>query len=998
MANNINKVWELMGINPETGTGTYKNRMGLGNAITRDNGIPLDLSSLHATYNDAVVYAATSSIAYVDQVVAAEGVVYIITAESQGKVTIDTYKDSITGKIIEGEAKEYDVFLKPVGTIPGFDEAENGTLPQIQIGDDGKRTLTWVPISAIVEGDGNTVTEVKGATNDSHVTVTPEYDQTNDKYTYTISVNVEDKADAEQVADDIAAAKEEVEGSISSAVQTLEGQISDAKSELEGDISDLEDKFDGIIGVEAEGETPASGLYAAIAEAEQRAKDYADANDTDTVYNDEEVRGLISGLDSRVGTAEGKIEDIEDVISGDENGLIKQITDLGTAISAETERATAAEEKALTDAKAYTDEEIEGLSVAIEQKEGVEYIIVKNKAGEEVASANASKFVQDSFLNDVSYDPETRKVSFTWSMGDGSTKTDEIEIGDLVDTYTAGTGLTLNGNEFGVNTDVIATKDDIDDINEVLATKFDSTQVDAAIDAKLVAVNTAIGTKADAEETTAALALKANAADVATTVEGLEATIAEKAVKSDVETALATKVDKDTYATDKSTFATKTELQTVEENAGEAVNALADAVYTKTAADAKFDTIENVAATYATKEALGEVATTANNSAAKVTNLEDKIKEITEVGGEPNSIEYIKVNGEIQTPDAEKAVNIAVPVMSDVKVSDLKDGGAALQDIADLKTGVAGNADNITLINQKLNAEQLGLAALNTRLSSLETEVGVVESSRIDALEGVVGNAEAGLVKIVAGHTADLITLNTKDAELTAAIEANGKLIAANTAKFADYRTVADSYSKAEVEELIDGVVGQIDYSPYALKTDVANTVAELTTAINGKADAKATEDALALKANAADVYTKTEADAAFMTQDEVDSRINALIVGADPEGGKTIENIQNLVKYVDENAGDIAELITTVGNNTTAIENAVAAIGENKTAIEDLQDNVTAGLADVTVHSSTEIEVAARTGENVTGVELSIKEVNVNKLVQTTGDVLILNGGSATV
>lgn len=773
MANNINKVWELMGINPETGTGTYKNRMGLGNAITRDNGIPLDLSSLHATYNDAVVYAATSSIAYVDQVVAAEGVVYIITAESQGKVTIDTYKDSITGKIIEGEAKEYDVFLKPVGTIPGFDAAENGTLPQIQIGADGKRTLTWVPISAIVEGDGNTVTEVKGAANDSHVTVTPEYDQANDKYTYTISVNVEDKADAEQVADDIAAAKEEIEGSIDSAVQTLEGKITEAKSE----------------------------------------------------------------------------------------------------------------------AKTYTDEEIEGLSVVIEQKEGVEYIIVKNKAGEEVASANASKFVQDSFLNDVAYDAASGKITFTWTMGDGSSKTDEVAVADFVQTYTAGTGLTLNGNEFGVNTDVIATKGDIENINEVLATKFDSTQVDAAIDAKLVVVE----------------------------------------------------------------------------------------------------------ATYATKTELAPVTQTANNASTAVANLETRFDEIVAVGGEPNAINKIQVNGE-ELSITNKTVNIPVPVMGEVKVSDLKDGGAVLQDVADLKTGVAGNADNITLINQKLNAEQLGLAALNTRLSSLETEVGVVESSRIDALEGVVGDAEAGLVKVVASHTADLITLGTKDTELAAAIEANGKLIAANTAKFADYRTVADSYSKAEVEDLIDGVVGQIDYSPYALKTEVASTVAELTTAINGKADAKATEDALALKANAADVYTKTEADAAFMTQDEVDSRINALIVGADPEGGKTIENIQNLVAYVDENASDIAELITTVGNNTTAIENAVAAIGDNKTAIEDLQDSVTAGLAGVAVHSSTEIEVAARSGENETGVELSIKEVNVNKLVQTTGDVLILNGGSTTV
>ncbi|MBO5424039.1 MAG: hypothetical protein J6A25_00830 [Lachnospiraceae bacterium] len=187
MANNINKVWELMGINLETGTGTYKNRMGLGNAITRDNGIPLDLSSLHATYNDAVVYAATNAIAYVDQVIAAEGVVYIITTESQGKVTIGNYKDSITGKIVESEAKEYDVYLKPVGTIPGFDEAANGTLPQIQIDEEGKRTLTWVPIDAIVDGDGNTKTVVAAGSPNVHVTTTQ--NEETDTYTYTISVD-----------------------------------------------------------------------------------------------------------------------------------------------------------------------------------------------------------------------------------------------------------------------------------------------------------------------------------------------------------------------------------------------------------------------------------------------------------------------------------------------------------------------------------------------------------------------------------------------------------------------------------------------------------------------------------------------------------------------------------------------------------------------------------------------------------------------------------------
>lgn len=188
MANNITNVWKLMGIDPTTGTGTYKNRMGLGNAITRDNGIPLDLSTLHATYNDAVVYAATSSIAYVDQPIAAEGVLYLITEESQGKVKISSYRDSITGKLISGEEKEYDVYLKRVGIVPtgdnasivvsgeglvklfAFDGAQAGAVP---VKEDGK--LVWKTLEEIGAGDGNdnTTYEFEVCEHKTGIVVTP---------------------------------------------------------------------------------------------------------------------------------------------------------------------------------------------------------------------------------------------------------------------------------------------------------------------------------------------------------------------------------------------------------------------------------------------------------------------------------------------------------------------------------------------------------------------------------------------------------------------------------------------------------------------------------------------------------------------------------------------------------------------------------------------------------------------------------------------------------
>ncbi len=993
MANNINRVWELMGINAANGTGTYKNRMGLGNAITRDNGIPLDLSSLHATYNDAVVYAATNAIAYVDQVIAAEGIVYIITAESQGKVTIGNYKDSITGKIIESDEKEYDVYLKPVGTIPGFDEAADESLPRVHIGDDGKRTLTWVPISAIIN-DTNTKTEVEVAEGESRISVDEAYDSTTDKYTYSISVNVADLADSEQVAEDIAAAKEDVEGQIASAVETLEGKISDEEAARNAAIGSAsvpavgtegEDDYvpaKAATGLHAVIEAADAALETKIAQALQDAKDYADGQDG-------EISETIEALDGRVETAEGKIEDLEDVVGNAGSGLVKELADLATALADETERAEEAEAKILTDAKTYTNEEIAGLTVAIEQKEGVEYIIVKNKAGTEVASVNASKFVQDSFLNDVSYDPTTRKVSFTWSMGDGSTKTDEIEIGDLVDTYTAGEGLTLNDNKFAVNTEVIATKSDIEDVNEELATKRTEAQVDDQIDAKLVAVNAEIAKKADAETTNAAIALKANAADVASTVEGINTELAKKAVKTDVETALSGKVDKESYTADKQTFnatyATKTELSDAVEDFGEAIGTLTENVYSKTDADAKFDTITNVSSTYATKAALEVTDKNVADNAKAIEDLDDRVDSVI---ADNITITSISVNGTTQTIDSNKNVNISVPVISTVKVSDLKDGGEVLQDIADLQEAVEGNTGDITTINNRLNAEASGLVALSTRLSTLETEVKIEGESRIDALEGIVGDTNSGLVKVVAEHTANITNLGAKDAELAG-------LIAGNTAKFNDYRTIADSYSKSEVDNAIEGAVDAIDFTPYAVKTEVAKTVESLTGEINKKADSEATTQALNLKANASDVYTKTEADAEFMTQDEVDARINALIAAADPEDGKTIENIANLVKYVDENAGEIAELITAVGDNADNIAANTEAINANADAIEELQDALETSIAATTVHSSTEITVANRTGTNETGVALAIKEVNVNKLVQTEGEFLILNGGN---
>ena len=57
---------------------------------------------------------------------------------------------------------------------------------------------------------------------------------------------------------------------------------------------------------------------------------------------------------------------------------------------------------------------------------------------------------KDQFLKGVEYIPSATALDFTFYLADGTEKLTRVEIGDLVDTYTAGAGITLAGNEFSL--------------------------------------------------------------------------------------------------------------------------------------------------------------------------------------------------------------------------------------------------------------------------------------------------------------------------------------------------------------------------------------------------------------------------------------------------------------------------------------------------------------------------------------------------------------------
>lgn len=144
----------------------------------------------------------------------------------------------------------------------------------------------------------------------------------------------------------------------------------------------------------------------------------------------------------------------------EEIGKLK--SDSETALSEEVTRAKAAEAQALSDAKDYTDGKVSELNAkdteletAINGKVGqVEIKQISNLKYELLVDSVHAGYIdipQDQFLNNVSYDNVSKKLTFTFDVernGKVTTETLEINISDLVDEYTAGNGVVLVGHEF----------------------------------------------------------------------------------------------------------------------------------------------------------------------------------------------------------------------------------------------------------------------------------------------------------------------------------------------------------------------------------------------------------------------------------------------------------------------------------------------------------------------------------------------------------------------
>ena len=411
--------------------------------------------------------------------------------------------------------------------------------------------------------------------------------------------------------------------------------------------------------------------------------------------------------------------------------------------------------------------------------------------------------------------------------------------------------------------------------------------------------------------------------------------------------------------------------------------------------DTRLDVLEAIDHTlYATKEELAPVKQTADNAAAKVETLEDKIEEITSVGGEPNVIDYIKVNGTIleAEKDAEgkstKTVNVIVPT----KFSDLTDNSGFDARITAAKTQADKGVTDAAAADAKAvkNAEDIGKH--ETRIGNLETAKGDHES-RIIALENA-DNQHASeytaLKDIVDGHTSTLATkadqtvldaVSAKaSANETAIKTLNETTIPGINIEIAKKANAADVYTKTEVGTISEGktLVEMINEA----KSEATYDDTQI------KADIKANTDALAILNGDVGTVGSVKAEAKAAADIAV-----ATVVDSAPEAMNTLKEVADWIANDESGAAAMV-------NRITANETAINAINHVDTGIlanaKKYTDDVIAGLPVATADALGLVKFDNNSIKMNESNQLYVAKVSTDVLEQGE-NVLILNGGSAT-
>lgn len=190
-----------------------------------------------------------------------------------------------------------------------------------------------------------------------------------------------------------------------------------------------------------------------------------------------------------------------------------KVTNINSSITSETNRATTAENKIKTDLTTEINKKVATVTIEKDSTNDLQYHLLVD--GENSGDINIPK---DQFLSNVVYSSATKVITFTFETSTGTTTTD-VNISDLIDTYTAGDGLVLTDGKFSVKKDaasqayieISASGVKVVGVDEALALKANTTDVTTELNKK--ANSSDVYTSSQVDEK---LNVKANVADVYT--------------------------------------------------------------------------------------------------------------------------------------------------------------------------------------------------------------------------------------------------------------------------------------------------------------------------------------------------------------------------------------------------------------------------------------------------------------------------------------------------
>jgi len=175
-----------------------------------------------------------------------------------------------------------------------------------------------------------------------------------------------------------------------------------------------------------------------------------------TTAKTEEITGSVHTLETNFNAVSGKVDGIE---AGAQVNKIEVVKVNGSALTI-TDKAVNVEIPAATVTGVKSGEKVisldgtelqSTLSLAIDKPASGDYsgktcIVIKGISNQEVARVDASQFVTDGMIDSVEWKSgsDNTILVITWNTDAGKEST-EIDFSKFIDTYTAGSGITVNG-------------------------------------------------------------------------------------------------------------------------------------------------------------------------------------------------------------------------------------------------------------------------------------------------------------------------------------------------------------------------------------------------------------------------------------------------------------------------------------------------------------------------------------------------------------------------